>query len=305
MTLKEFTPQQITEYQKFYEENGYVLIPNFVSVDEIDKLKTRAEELVDDFFNKPESKSCISIFSTQDQTQKSDQYFINSGDKIRFFFEEKAFDKEGNFQTPKNQSINKIGHALGELDDVFKKFTFHPTACSLVKSLGMKDPLLVQSMYIFKQPKIGGFVSIHQDNTFMNTKPMSCMAFWYAVDDVTLDNGCLWVVPKSHKDGICSRFKRNKEGTSVLFSPPDPEEAAPWASLKEKYDKDLHSDLWVPLPCEKGSLIVIHGSVVHMSAQNTSPISRHAYTFHMIEANSLFSSDNWLQRSKEMPFVRM
>jgi len=42
-----------------------------------------------------------------------------------------------------------------------------------------------------------------------------------------------------------------------------------------------------------------------MSAQNTSPNSRHAYTFHMMEADSKYSPENWLQRSNEMPFVHM
>jgi len=225
--------------------------------------------------------------------------------KFVVFFEDQAVDKDGKIIVDKMKAINKIGHALGELDNVFKNFTFQPSACSLVKSLGMRDPLLAQSMYIFKQPKIGGYVSIHQDNTFVNTKPLSCIAFWYAVDDVTLENGCLWIVPGSHKEGITTRFKKNIEGDSVHFTPPDKDEAAPWPSLNEKFDKNKYPELWIPVEIPRGSLVVIHGNVVHMSAQNTSSQSRHAYTFHMVEGDCEYSADNWLQRPKEMPFVGM
>lgn len=42
-------------------------------------------------------------------------------------------------------------------------------------------------------------VSIHQDSTFINTKPLSCVGLWWALEDVTIENGCLWVAPGSHK----------------------------------------------------------------------------------------------------------
>ena len=47
------------------------------------------------------------------------------------------------------------------------------------KAIGFKDPLLLQSMYIFKQPKIGGEVVCHQDSTFLITEPESTVGFWF------------------------------------------------------------------------------------------------------------------------------
>jgi len=300
-----WTTEELNQMRTFYEENGYLVIPQFASAEEMDELKDRSEQLIENFFNSEESKKHISVFTTRDQVKKSDEYFVQSGDKVRFFFEEGAFDDKGNLKVLKSNSINKIGHALGELDPLFRKFTFQPAACSLVKALGMKDPLLAQSMYIFKQPKIGGYVNIHQDSTFMNTKPLSCMAFWYAVEDVTRDNGCIWVVPGSHKEGITNRFKRNADGTATVMTKPDPEECAPWSSLKEQFKREKNPDQWVPVVCPKGSLVVIHGCIVHYSEQNRSEHSRHAYTFHMVEADAVWSPENWLQRPKEMPFVQM
>jgi len=128
------------------------------------------------------------------------------------------------------------------------------------------------------------------------------MAFWWAVDDCTLENGCLWVVPGSHKDGIATRFKRNEQGTATFLDVPDPDEAAPFKSLKDKYPKENSAVNWVPLTCKKGTLIVIHDSVVHMSERNTSQQTRHAYTFHMVERSAKWSPDNWLQRPEDNPF---
>jgi len=204
--------------------------------------------------------------------------------------------------TDKRRCINKIGHALHDLDPVFRKFTLQPLIVASLKSLGMKDPVIPQSMYIFKQPYIGGFVSIHQDSTFMNPKPLTCKALWFALEDVTLDNGCLWVVPGSHKEGITSRFKLNHNRDGTVMADPDPEEAAPYKSLDEVYNKKQYPEKWVPLPCKKGSVVVIHGSVVHMSERNTSPHSRHVYTFHLVERDAVYSPENWLQYPPDIKF---
>lgn len=128
----------------------------------------------------------------------------------------------------------------------------------------------------------------------MNTSPLSCMALWFPLEDVTLENAPLMVVPGSHKQGITLRFKRNPEGTKIFMEPADPEEAAPW-TLEKFGLPETKPELWVPLPCKKGSMVVIHGNVVHMSNKNMSPFSRHVYTFHMVDGKAKWSSSNWLQ----------
>lgn len=64
----------------------------------------------------------------------------------------------------------------------------------------------------------------HQDATFIYTEPMTTVGFWIALEDATLDNGCLWFVRGSHCSGVHRRFKRNPQPDSpdllIFDSPP-------------------------------------------------------------------------------------
>jgi phytanoyl-CoA hydroxylase len=93
----------------------------------------------------------------------TNQYFLDSASNISFFFEEDSFDADGHLVQDKALSINKCGHALHDLDPVFRKFSRSEKMECIYRSLGFQLPLPVQSMYIFKQPKIGGQVVPHQD----------------------------------------------------------------------------------------------------------------------------------------------
>jgi phytanoyl-CoA hydroxylase len=138
-------------------------------------------------------------------------YFLESADRVHFFAEpetlvstEKSPDDHPQlqpmYQLNKIGALNKAGHALHLLpDSAFQKYTVSSKLLETVKDLGWKDPVVPQSMYIFKQAQIGGAVNSHQDSTFLFTTPrQTCLGLWLALDDATLDNGCLWVRPCSH-----------------------------------------------------------------------------------------------------------
>jgi phytanoyl-CoA hydroxylase len=267
-----------------YEREGFLVLEDFVSHDACDALRARAAELVTSF----DPSGIVSIFSTHEQTRTSDEYFLDSGDKISFFFEENAFNPNGSLRQPKEQSINKIGHALHDLDSTFDRFSRTPEIERLVGELGINDPLLLQSMYIFKQPNIGGEVSCHQDGTFLYTEPLHMVGLWFALEDATIENGCLWVIPGGHKMGLKSRFVR-ANGGGTRFETFD---RSPWP------EENLQ-----PLEVRKGSLIVLHPLLPHLSRENKSPRSRHAYTLHIIDASVAYPKENWLQRSEEVPLL--
>jgi len=255
---------------------------DFVSHAACDRLKARAEELVRDF----DPSGIVSVFSTREQTRTSDDYFLESGDKIRFFFEEDAFNPDGTLRQSKEQSINKIGHALHDLDPVFDEFSRTNEIEKLVSDLGIENPLLLQSMYIFKQPRIGGEVTCHQDATFLYTEPLRLAGLWFALEDATIENGCLWAIPGGHQLGLKSKFLRAEGGGTRVEIIDD----SPWPEDRAE-----------PLEVEKGTLIVLHPLLPHLSRENRSAKSRHAYTLHVIDADSKYPASNWLQRSVAMP----
>ena len=78
------------------------------SAEQMNQLKDSANAIVADF----DSNSTRAVFSTEDHSKTRDDYFLSSGDKVRCFFEEDAFDEEGALNQDKSLSINKIGHAF-------------------------------------------------------------------------------------------------------------------------------------------------------------------------------------------------
>jgi phytanoyl-CoA hydroxylase len=272
------TQAQLSEYNR----NGFLVLDNFVAQPTCDRLRDRAEQLVAEF----DPAEAISVFSTQEQSRLTDDYFLESGDKIRFFFEENAFLADGSLRQSKERSINKIGHALHDLDPVFADFSRSAALKDLVADLGIKRPLLLQSMYIFKQPNIGGEVTCHQDSAFLYNEPLSIAGLWFALEDATIENGCLWAIRGGHEQGLKSRWRRAPEG-GMRF---DTNDANPWPE-----------DQLEPLEVAKGALIVLHGLLPHKSLANRSSRSRHAYTLHAIAGTSAYPADNWLQRSASMP----
>ena len=261
--------------KKNWDSDGFLIIENFYTNHECDELIFEAEKLISDF----DPNLIRSIFDTRKQEHVDDSYFLESADKIRFFFEDKAFDEKGNLLKEKKYSINKIGHALHDLNDKFHKFSHREDLDQIAKSIGIINPLLVQSMYIFKQPNIGGEVLCHQDSTFLYTEPESAVGFWVALEDATIKNGCLWVASGCHKGSLRKLF--TKKNNKMIMLPLNDE---PF----EKTD--------TPLEVRKGSLVLLHGRLPHYSCENTSAKSRHAYTFHVIDASSKYPKENWLQR---------
>src|SRR5215212_6365959 len=107
------------EQLELYRSDGFLVVEDFAPAAVCDQLRERARELLHGF----DPAGSVSVFSTHEQTRTSDDYFLDSGDKIRFFFEEEAFDREGHLRQSKEHSINKIGHALHDLDPVFNRFS--------------------------------------------------------------------------------------------------------------------------------------------------------------------------------------
>ena len=265
---------------KSFNEEGFLVLPEFIDDAHCLKLRHRALELAEQYVPSPEQAT---IFTADaDAQHAANEYFLTSGDKIRCFFEKDAFDSDGKLRNAAHLCLNKLGHAMHDLDPVFDRFSRTPEMAAVAADIGIKLPLLLQSMYIFKQPRIGGEVNCHTDHTFLWTEPQSVIGFWVAIDDATTENGCMWTLPGGHRIPVKSRSRLNDSRT---------------ATITDVFDQTPYPTVGlVPLEVERGTLVLLNGSLPHRSGPNTSDKPRHAYTVHVIDGTTNYLADNWLQR---------
>ncbi|KAL4880995.1 hypothetical protein BJY04DRAFT_218517, partial [Aspergillus karnatakaensis] len=201
------TPEQLNSFH----ENGYLVLPNYLTPTETTSLITETNTLLTNF---DLSTHPLTQFTTGDDDSGSpstnkphvgDTYFLTSGDKIRFFFEPDAFtpdpsaEGKATLTRPKETAINKIGHALHSLSPPFESVTLSARNADIARDLGFKDPQVLQSMVICKQPGIGGAVPPHRDSEFLYTAPPSAVGFWIALQDAGAGNATLGMYKGSHR----------------------------------------------------------------------------------------------------------
>mmetsp|Transcript_31180 Transcript_31180/g.47751 ORF Transcript_31180/g.47751 Transcript_31180/m.47751 type:complete len:457 (+) Transcript_31180:106-1476(+) len=214
---------KITDTCRYFDMFGFVKMNEFVSLPKIQNLKDDMKSLTEEKWD----PTNIMAFQTDEKSntkQGSNDYFLESASRVHFFAEPSALmdTSDGSQQLKpyyqqnidtKLAALNKAGHGMHTLEgSAFQQYATSSTLQTLVHELGFRDPVIPQSMYIFKQPHIGGAIHSHQDSTFLFTEPQqSCLGLWLALDDATLENGCLWVRPKSHNEHVRRQFKRNSD----------------------------------------------------------------------------------------------
>jgi len=269
-----------------YERDGVLVLENLIDPATCDTLRAHMETLIDGF----DINEHRTVFSSTSRAHDQENYFLDSGHDIRFFFEEEAFEPDGALkpELPLALALNKVGHAMHDTDPVFSDFCRQPALKTVCEGLGLTSPLLLQTMYIFKQPHIGGEVVCHQDATYLRTDPQTCLGLWVALEDATLENGCLWGIPGGQMGSQPKAiFKRKPDGNGTITEILD--------------DTPFDEDAKVPLEVKKGSVLAFGGLFPHMSFANRSSKSRHAFTLHVIDKTADYPADNWLKRPDTLP----
>ena len=275
------TPQPLSQSQlAAFRRDGFLVLPDFVDEAACLALRERAIALARIHVPPPGQAT---IFTADGRAlHAAEQYFLTSGEAIRCFFEKDAFGEDGRLKSDAHLCLNKLGHAMHDLDPIFDAFSRTPALRAVADSIGMRESRLLQSMYIFKQARIGGEVVCHTDHTYLWTEPASVVGFWFAIDDATTENGCMWALPGGHRLPVKARSKLNAARTATELEILDP---APYPS-----------EGLVPLEAKRGTLVVLHGALPHRSGPNLSDRPRHAYTLHAIDGTATYLADNWLQR---------
>ena len=151
-------------------------------------------------------------------------YFLSSTDKIRPFLEHRAKEvlKEKNANEKPKAIFNKIGHALHALNPVFKNITFDDKVKQIFHSLSFNKPIVCQSMYIFKQPFIGGegfkrILTLYLYNNSLNVLFRHC---FFKLNHIKMAVICIRILLKSPGFGSHWRIRISKMAVYNSFQAP-------------------------------------------------------------------------------------
>jgi phytanoyl-CoA hydroxylase len=164
-------------------------------------------------------------------------------------------------------------HYPHKLSEAARKALLHPRIVSaLVGVIGPNVKAMQSMLFIKSEGKPGQ--AWHQDEFFIPTRDRSLTAVWIALDDATVENGCLWVLPGSHKRGV---LYPSREQTDPRFD-----------CTTEAYNFPYHEKDAVPVEIPAGTALFFNGYLLHRSLENS---GRHGYrralANHYMSAESL------------------
>ncbi|CAH1115795.1 unnamed protein product [Psylliodes chrysocephalus] len=189
------------DVKRKFETDGFAVIEGLFSPQEVEEMKNEANNLIK--LMPGESKRAVFSTTDSESQQNKDKYFLDSGDKISYFYEPGALGPNGELLVEPEVSLNKIGHALHELNPVFRKYTFSEKIKEAAFQLGFEEPVIPQSMYIFKNPKIGSEGScilihgqvVHYSEANKSSKPRHAYTFHVIEQKNTTYSKDNWLQP--------------------------------------------------------------------------------------------------------------
>lgn len=149
----------------------------------------------------------------------------------------------------------------------------HPSLISVLTQVIGPNVKCMQTMLFIKAAGKPG-QAWHQDEAYIPTRDRSLTGVWISLDDATLDNGCLWVIPGSHKHGI--------------LWPQRPHSDRQFDCTHESFDFPYTDRDAIPVPLRSGSALVFNGYLLHRSLPNRTPKGyRRSLVNHYMSAESL------------------
>lgn len=169
-------------------------------------------------------------------------------------------------------------HQPHYLSPVMRRFAEHPFICSVLSRITAAhlahwdgSVKCMQTMLFVKPPGKPG-QAWHQDEIYIPTRDRSLIGAWIAIDDATIDNGCLWVVPGSHRHGY-------------LFPSRTPDDLTEYDGSGQSYGFD--DTKAIPVEVKAGSVVFFNGYLLHKSLRNCSQVYRRALVSHYMNSWSL------------------
>ena len=215
----------------FFEDQGYLILEGFMSDNEVAECQAEIDRL---------HKVAASLKAKDDPRVRSFQWEPYSKKK-----------EEGGLPV-----LRKIEQTR-DFSDIFKRLAAHPALVETVQGLIGPDLLLFRSTLMLKPAFHGSAHAFHQDSAYWPMDPPVLVTVSIALTDATLENGCIQVIPESHKWGL------QKWGHIAR----DQDE-----SMTDRDDVDLSKAQKVPL--KAGSALMFHSLAAHGSGPNNSSYAR-------------------------------
>ena len=183
--------------------------------------------------------------------------------------------KEYLLNLPENELLKKFLciHQVHKFSSTFEKYLAHPVIVDVLTKVISPNVKCMQSMLFIKASGKPG-QAWHQDENYIPTRDRSLTGAWIAMDDAVIENGCLWILPGSHKQGV--------------LWPMYPHNNKKYDCAHMSYDFPYKDEEAVPVEVPAGSIVFFNGYLLHKSEPNTTTQGfRRALVNHYMSAESL------------------
>jgi ectoine hydroxylase-related dioxygenase (phytanoyl-CoA dioxygenase family) len=235
-----------SEHSHFFEDNGYLVLHDALNQDEVAELRAEATSIC-----------------------RGERGPISG-----------AEPSNGSIDETEEQTLSRYLciHFPHKISDLMHRYMSHPAIVDVLTAIIGPDVKCMQSMLFIKSAGKPG-QAWHQDEDFIPTRDRTLTGAWIALDDATTENGCLWVIPGSHKPGVLWAMR---EQTDPRFDCTDESYGFPYS------DEDA-----VAVEVKAGSVVFFNGYLLHRSLPNhTDRGYRRALVNHYMSASSLLPWGN-------------
>jgi len=239
----------MTSLRSEYEQRGYVVVEGILSSEEV---SSALEEL-------------SSIIAGE--AENAEKIFVEIEPAVR----------RGEQTAPSRElSVRKLMSYVPH-SATLTRIAEHANIRRVLRELVGEDVKLLQDMALLKPPFIGSRKTWHQDCAYFPIEPPNVVGFWIALDEATTENGCMWVLPGTHREAI--PHTKIPEETFEDFG--IPKDHAVFRQVAP-----------VAVPLKPGDALVFHGLTVHGTEPNKSAKRRRALQLHYMDAHCRYTGVN-------------
>lgn len=214
--------QTANDYADFYHENGYIVVENALDFDEVEELRAETVRICRN--ESGEIQGAVPASNGESDDEVLRRYLCI--------------------------------HFPHKLSALMLDYLAHPSVVNVLTSVVSPNVKAMQSMLFIKAAGKPG-QAWHQDEDYIPTRDRSLIGAWIALDDATIDNGCLWILPGSHKSGILwpmewhgdRRFDCSHESTGFPYE----------------------NEGGIPVEVPAGAVVFFNGYTLHRSLPNRRP----------------------------------